>query len=193
MNSEITPITTHDVESRIILIRGQQVILDCDVAELYGVETKRINEAVRNNPEKFPSRCIIQLDKNDLRLISSKSSEYFVDENFDRKSVSNKSRYLPKAFTERGLYMLATILKSPRATRTTLAIIDTFVEIREMARTIEALQNVSDGGEQQQTLLKKTGHILGNVIGTNLSTASTETEIELNFAVVKIRHKVTSK
>ena len=193
MNSEITPITTHDVESRIIMVRGQKVILDCHVAELYGVETKRINEAVRNNPEKFPPRCIIQLDKNDLRLISSKSSEYFVDENFDRKSVSNKSRYLPKAFTERGLYMLATILKSPRATRTTLAIIDTFVEIREMARTIETLQNVSDGGEQQQTLLKKTGHILGNVIGTNLSTASTETEIELNFAVVKIRHKVTSK
>ena len=193
MNSEITPITTHDVESRIIMVRGQKVILDCDVAELYGVETKRINEAVRNNPEKFPPRCIIQLDKNDLRLISSKFSEYFVDENFDRKSVSKKSRYLPKAFTERGLYMLATILKSPRATRTTLAIIDTFVEIREMARTIETLQNVSDGGEQQQTLLKKTGHILGNVIGTNLSTASTETEIELNFAVVKIRHKVTSK
>ena len=117
MNNEIKPITTHDVESRIIMVRGQKVILDCDVAELYGVETKRINEAVRNNPEKFPPRCIIQLDKNDLRLISSKSSEYFVDENFDRKSVSNKSRYLPKAFTERGLYMLATILKSPRLRR----------------------------------------------------------------------------
>ena len=62
-----------------------------------------------------------------------------------------------------------------------------------MARTIEALQTVADGGEQQQTLLKRTGHILGNVIVTNLSTASTETEIELNFAVVKVRHKVTSK
>ena len=89
--------------------------------------------------------------------------------------------------------MLATILKSPRATQTTLAIIDTFVEVRAMARTIESLQTVSDGGEQQQTLFKKTGHILGNIIGTNLSTASTETEIEFNFAVVKIRHKVTSK
>ena len=89
--------------------------------------------------------------------------------------------------------MLATILKSPRATQTTLAIIDTFVEIREMVRTIEALENVPDGGEQQQVLLKKTGHILGDVIGTNLSTASTETEIELNFAIVKIRHKVITK
>ena len=195
MGNEITPITTHDVESRIITVRGQQVILDCDVADLYGVETRIINQAVKNNPEKFPSRCIIQLTQAEVDILKIKNmaEDDFAVKNFDRKNISNKSRYLPKAFTERGLYMLATILKSPRATRTTLAIIDTFVEIREMARTIETLQNVSDGGEQQQTLLKKTGHILGNVIGTNLSTASTETEIELNFAVVKIRHKVTSK
>ena len=193
--NEITPITTHDVESRIIMVRGQQVILDCDVAELYGVETRIINQAVKNNPDKFPVRCIIQLNQEEAEALKTKKLPLyeFAVKNFDRKSISNKSRYLPKAFTERGLYMLATILKSPRATQTTLAIIDTFVEIREMARTIEALQNVSDGGEQQQTLLKKTGHILGNVIGINLSTATTETEIELNFAVVKIRHKVTSK
>lgn len=195
MNNEITPITTHDVEARIITVRGQQVILDCDVAELYGVETRIINQAVKNNPEKFPSRCIIQLNQDEAEALKTKNldEDEFAVKNFDRKSVSSKSRYMPKAFTERGLYMLATILKSPRATRTTLAIIDTFVEIREMARTIETLQNVSDGGEQQQTLLKKTGHILGNVIGANLSTSTTETEIELNFAVVKIRHKVTSK
>ena len=188
MTNETTPITTHDVESRIMIIRGQQVILDCDVAELYGVETKRINEAVRNNPEKFPPRCIIRLTNDESSIIRSKISSL---ENSGGKG--NYSKYNYNAFTERGLYMMATILKSPRATQTTLAIIDTFVEIREMARTIEALQNVSDGGEQQQTLLKKTGHILGDVIGANLSTASTETEIELNFAIVKIRHKVTNK
>ena len=69
----------------------------------------------------------------------------FAVKNFDRKSISHKTRYLPKAFTERGLYMLATILKSPRATQTTLAIIDTFGEARAMARTTESLQTVSDG------------------------------------------------
>lgn len=100
MSNEITPITTHDVESKIISIRRQHVILDCDVSELYGVETRILNQAVKN---------------------------------FDRKLISNKSRYLPKAFTERGLYLLATILKSRLATQTTLAIIDTFVEIREKA------------------------------------------------------------
>ena len=74
--------------------------------------------------------------------------------------------------------MLATVLKSPRATQTTLAIIDTFVEVREMARTMEALQNVADGGSEQQSLLQKTGQLLATVVGNNLSTASTETEIE---------------
>ena len=89
--------------------------------------------------------------------------------------------------------MLATVLKSPRATQTTLAIIDTFVEVREMARTMEALQNVTDGGTEQQSLLQKTGQLLATVVGNNLSTASTETEIELNFAVVKIKHKFIRK
>ena len=89
--------------------------------------------------------------------------------------------------------MLATILKSPRATQTTLAIIDTFVEVREMARTMGARQNVTDGGTEQQSLLQKTGQLLATVVGNNLSTASTETEIELNFAVVKIKHKFIRK
>ena len=127
MGNEITPITTLDVESRIITVRGQQVILDCDVADLYGVETRIINQAVKNNPEKFPSRCIIQLTQAEVDILKIKNmaEDDFAVKNFDRKNISNKSRYLPKAFTERGLYMLATILKSPRATRTTLAIIDT--------------------------------------------------------------------
>lgn len=86
--------------------------------------------------------------------------------------------------------MLATILKGDRAISTTLAIVDTFVQVRQLARTMEALQNVEDGGEQQRTLLQRTGDLLAEVVGHNLSTCTTETEIELNFAVVKIRHKV---
>ena len=182
---KINEITDHDVESRLVNLRGQAVLLDRDVAELYGVETKRVNEAVRNNPNKFPDGYLIKLtleEKNELV------------ENFDRKSiVSSKSRYEPKAFTERGLYMLATILKSNRATETTIAIIDTFVMIRRMARTMEQLQNVADGGIQQQSLLQKTGEMLAEVVGRNLSTESSETEIELNFAIVKIRHRLLKK
>ena len=188
MNKHILPVTSKDVESRIVIVRGQHVLLDRDVAELYGVETKRINEAVKNNPEKFPPRCIIYLDEEESAVLRSKFSTIEPSQ-----GKGHYSKYNFKAFTERGLYMLATILKSPRATQTTLAIIDTFVEVREMARTMEALQNVIDGGTEQQSLLQKTGQLLATVVGNNLSSASTETEIELNFAVVKIKHKFIRK
>ena len=188
MNKHILPVTSKDVESRIVIVRGQHVLLDRDVAELYGVETKRINEAVKNNPEKFPPRCIIYLDEEESAVLRSKFSTIEPSQ-----GKGHYSKYNFKAFTERGLYMLATILKSPRATQTTLAIIDTFVEVREMACTMEALQNVIDGGTEQQSLLQKTGQFLATVVGNNLSTASTETEIELNFAVVKIKHKFIRK
>ena len=179
-NNEM-PITTKDVESRMIVLRKQSVLLDADVAELYGVETKRVNEAVRNNPDKFPSGYLFELDryeKDDLV------------ENFDRLKQLKFSTVNPTAFTERGLYMLATILKSARAVNTTLAIVDTFVRTRELARTMVQLQNVQEGGQQQRSLLHRTGTVLSEIVGRNLSTNSTETEIELNFAVVKIKHRV---
>lgn len=110
-----------------------------------------------------------------------------------REGRGRYSKYNVKAFTEKGLYMLATILKSPRAVEATLAIIDTFTMTRQLAPTMESLQTVEDGGEQQKSLLQKTGEILADIVGNNLSTADTETEIELNFAVVKIKHKVLFK
>lgn len=193
-------ITTNEVEKLMLNIRGKNVLLDRDVATLYGVETKRINEAVRNNPEKFPFGYIFELDKYEVQQIIGMRKNFAV-ENFDRKTekaekqaiIDPKSRYTPKAFTEKGLYMLATILKSPQAVSTTLAIIDTFTMTRQLARTMESLQTVEDGGEQQKGLLQKTGEILADIVGNNLSTATSETEIELNFAVVKIKHKVIKK
>lgn len=183
MKNEIIEITTQDVERRLISLRGQRVLIDRDVAALYGVETKRLNEAVKNNPDKFPNGYLFPLQQSEIQQLV---------ENFDRfatmkHSISNY------AFTERGLYMLATILKGPVAVQTTLSIIETFAQMREMARTMEQLQNVTDGGEIQQNLLQKTGELLAEVVGRNLSTESTETEIEFNFAVVKIKHKVIKK
>ena len=183
-NSELVPVTPQDVESRMIMLRKQPVLIDRDVAELYGVKTKEINQAVRNNPRKFPFGYIFELDKYEKEEVVK---------NFDGLNVLNFSSVAPAAFTERGLYMLATILKGERAEKTTLAIIDTFVQVRELARTMEALQTVEDGGAQQRTLLQRTGDLLAEVVGHNLSTRTTETEIELNFAVVKIKHKVIRK
>ena len=149
------PITTKDVESRMIVLRKQSVLLDADVAELYGVETKRVNEAVRNNPDKFPSGYLFELDRNEKDDLV---------ENFDRLKQLKFSTVNPTAFTERGLYMLATILKSARAVNTTLAIVDTFVRTRELARTMVQLQNVQDGGQQQRSLLHRTGTVLSEII-----------------------------
>lgn len=177
-------VTTQDVEARMIMLRGQPVLIDADVAELYGVQTKEVNQAVKNNPRKFPDGYIIELDKHEKEEVVK---------NFDHLKKLKYSKIQPCAFTERGLYMLATILKGDRAISTTLAIVDTFVQIRELARTMEALQNVEDGGEQQQTLLQRTGNTLAEIVGHNLSTRTTETEIELNFAVVKIKHKIIRK
>jgi hypothetical protein len=100
------------VEEKILSIRDQKVILDSDVAALYGVETMRINEAVKNNPDKFPKGYILELSKEEKREVI---------EFFDNPKLKF-SPALPKAFTEKGLYMLATILKSPKATQTTIAI-----------------------------------------------------------------------
>lgn len=177
-------VSTKDVESLTLTVRDQQVLLDRDVAELYGVQTRRVNEAVKNNPKKFPAGYIFPLNQSEKNELV---------ENFDRFAILKHSTVMPTAFTERGLYMLATILKSDRAIETSIAIIDTFTRARQLARTMESLQTVTDGGEQQKSLLHKTGEILSTMVGDNLSTVSSETEIELNFAVVKIKHKIIRK
>lgn len=177
-------ITTNDVKGKVLSIRNQQVILDRDVAELYGVDTRQINQAVKNNKEKFPQGYLFELTEDEKNEVIK---------NFDILNSLKFCRVPPTAFTERGLYMLATILKSKQAVQTTIAIIDTFTKVRQMARTMEALQQTEDGGEVQRTLLQKTGEILADVVGNNLATTTTETQIELNFAIVKITHKIIRK
>ncbi len=97
--SDLIPFTTNDVMARIIKIRGQEVLLDRDVAELYGVETRDINKAVRNNPDKFPDGYIFTLQRSEKQELV---------ENFHRFKTIQFSTVEPHAFTERGLYMLAT-------------------------------------------------------------------------------------
>jgi hypothetical protein len=175
-------ISTGDVEKLMLNIRGMNVLLDRDVAMLYGVETRDINKAVKNNPKKFPHGYILELMPEEKTLLV---------EDFHRFNSLKHSTSLPKAFTERGLYMLATILKSPRSIEATIAIIDTFSMTRQLSRTMESLQSVEDGCEQQKGLLQKTGEILSDIVGRNLATSNTETEIEFNFAIVKIKHRIT--
>ena len=175
------PIT---VEDKIIEIRQQQVIIDSNVAELYGVETKRINEAVKNNPDKFPKDYLLELTQEEWGGLKSK---------FSTSSKGGKVK-LPTAFTERGLYMLATILKSPKATETTLAIIDTFAKVREISRTIKALPKTPQNTPKYQELMQKTGDLISElVVPDELDTAETEASIEVNLALVKFKYTVKKK
>ena len=184
-------ITTERVRSLLVAIRGQMVLLDRDVAALYEVQTKEVNQAVRNNPDKFPAGFVFQLNSLELENWKSKILTSNLSEE-ELSSVKMGMRKLPHAFTERGLYMLATILKGRAATRATLAIVDTYARVREMSQTMEALQRVQDGGEEQRSLLQKTGELLADIVGKNLATKSCETEIEFNFALVKIRRRYIS-
>lgn len=170
-------------EDKIIVIRGEQVLLDSDVGELYGVETKRINEAVKNNPDRFPSGYVIELndeEKNELV------------ENFDRFNKLKHSSANPKAFTEKGLYMLATILKSSAAVKTTLSIIETYAKIRHLSRSIQQLSIVQNKADQKP-LMQKSGELIAEIFDEDLQTNDTETSIELNFAVLKFKHTIKKK
>ena len=164
------------VRQKIILIRDCQVILDVDVAELYGVRTKEVNQAVRNNPEKFPSGYVLELDKQEFTDLRS---------NILTANLSPKTRVL----TEKGLYMLATILKSPQATQATLAIIETFASVRQLKRELHALHGETDG-KSQQSKMQHIGEMLSSIVMPDLETSETESSLELNFLIGKIKHTV---
>jgi len=171
-----------DVDSKIIEIRGTKVLLDSDVASLYGVETKRVNEAVGNNQDKFPKGYVISLKDNELRGLRSKFSTANV-------KIDNKSRVPPKVFTEKGLYMLATILKSPQATETTLAIIETFTKIRELTRTVGELAKTTTK-EEKEPLMQRGGEIISEILGDSLIVSESETTFKINLAVMSLEHTV---
>ncbi len=175
-------IRLNDVNSKIITLRNEKVILDSHVAALYGVQTMRINEAVKNNPDKFPPGYIFELTPRE-------KSE--VIEIFDNPAQIKLSPTLPKAFTERGLYMLATILKSPQATQTTLAIVDTFTQIRALSREVAELVKDPQNDGKQRSIMQQGGEILSKIIGKDLETINTETSFELDlFATLKLKHTV---
>jgi len=172
------------IKSKIITVQDKQVILDCDVAEIYGVETKRVNEAIRNNPEKFPEGYIIVLTDNEKAEVV---------ENFDHLRKLKFSPAPVKGLSEKALYMLATILKSPVATERTIEIIETFAKVRELSRNIAELHR--HDAEQQKTMLQKSGEIISDLLLNDLETTETETTVKLNLALLSVEHTVkrTSK
>ena len=181
---QINQVTQVDVESKIISLRDKHVILDSDVAQLYGVETKRINEAVKNNLDKFPEGYLIELTLDEWEPLKSKFST----------SIKGGKIKPPKAFTEKGLYMLATILKSAIATKTTISIIETFSKVKEITKTIRHIPTVEENTPKHQEIMHKVGELISNLISPEeLDTSESEASIELNLAIVKFKYSRKKK
>ena len=168
------------VKDKIIKIRGQSVILDSDVAELYGVETKRINEAVSRNGEKFPNGYVVQLVNEEWELLKSQYAT----------SIKGGKVKLPLAFTEQGLYMLATILKSERAIQTTIAIIDTFAQLKHLTQSVYDYSNAKTNN-QRRTILENSAEIIADLLDNEMTVSQQETSLKFKLPFLEITRKVT--
>jgi len=174
-------ITYDQVKTKIVEIRNQNVILDSDVAKLYDVETKRINEAVKNNPGKFPYGYILELDKVEWEEVRSK---------FSTSPHGGGRTYRPKVFTERGLYMLATIIKSPQAVNTTIAIIDTFAKIKELTQAVFQFSK-AEADEQRVKLFENATAIIADLLESELTVSQHETGFKIKLPFFEMTKKIT--
>jgi hypothetical protein len=122
------PLTIEAIAGRILLLRGQRVMLDADLAALYGVSTGRFNEAVRRNLSRFPGDFMFPLTNQDLAALRSQIAIL-------KPGRGQHRKYIPHAFTEHGAIMAATILNSPRATEVSVYVVRAFVRLREILAT----------------------------------------------------------
>ena len=137
------------IEKAILLIRGQKVMLDADLAELYGVETRVLVQAVKRNLERFPEDFMFQLSKDDVDFLRSQIVTL-------KKRRGQHSKYLPYAFTEQGVAMLSSVLRSQRAIHVNIEIMRAFIRLRQMlashvelARKLDALEKKYDAQFKQ--------------------------------------------
>jgi len=152
-------ITEESLINKILMIRGKKIMIDRDIAELYGVPTKRLNEQVKRNAKRFPESFMFRLTQDEKNEVVA---------NCDHLKPLKFSPNLPLAFTEHGVLMLANILQSDRAIEMSVKIIDVFVKLREMLLThkdillkLEKLENqVSQNNEEIQTLFAAVKQLL---------------------------------
>ncbi len=147
-----------NIQSKIYEIRDQRVMLDRDLAAMYGVETKVLNQAVKRNIERFPEDFMFQLTKGEYEILTSSNLRpQFVTATTSANNMGldlrsqfvtakefTKSRTLPYAFTEHGVAMLSSVLRSPLAIQVNIGIIRAFVEFRRLAKSIPASNTSAD-------------------------------------------------
>ena len=129
------------ISQKIFFVRGTRVMLDADLARLYGVATKNLNKAVKRNASRFPSDFMFQLSPKELHSLGFQSGT--------SKPGRGGRRYVPYAFTEQGVAMLSSVLRSSRAVQVNVAIMRTFVRLREMLTTHEELRRKIDAMEKR--------------------------------------------
>lgn len=176
---------TGEVESRVLTLRGQQVLIDRDVAELYGVTTKEVNQAVRNNPDKFPEDYMFGLQRAEKQELVKK---------IDRFETLKHSAVNPRAFTEKGMYMLATILRSPMATEVTFAIIETFAKLRMVARAIDTANREAEAGKMPtEAETSKIQAMATDVFKNPLPLRVQSFTATINLGIIKISAEISRK
>ncbi len=157
--------TIENLQNKVYIIRGQQVMLDFDLADIYGYEVKRLNEQVKNNSSRFPEDFMFQLTKDELDNLRSKNST---------ANINKKSRVLPRAFTEQGIYMLATVLRGELAEQQSIFIMRAFREMRHYIR-----QNQQFVTESEMKLVTaKVSQISVQIASLNDKQKKTEKDIQ---------------
>ena len=150
------PVAADAIRSRILTIRGVQILLDRDLAELYGVPTKVLNQAVKRNIERFPERFMFQLTKDEVQNLRSQIVTSNVDTSLRSQIVTLNKRqgqhlkYMPYAFTEQGIAMLSAVLKSATAIAVSIRIMDVFVTMRRSLATLAPLLSRIEATERRQ-------------------------------------------
>ena len=163
---QIVKITTvESIQNWVYVIRGQQVMLDSDLAEIYGYEVKRLNEQVKNNSSRFPEDFMFQLTKDELDNLRSKNST---------ANINKKSRVLPRAFTEQGIYMLATVLRGELAEQQSIFIMRAFREMRHYIKQNQQFVTQSE----MKLVTAKVSELSLQMSGINDRQKKTENNIE---------------
>ena len=178
------------LESKLLQLEDTFVLLDKDVAELYGIEPKRLKEQLKRNIKKFPKDYAYQVSDDVFNMMVS------------HNATPSKKHYggtNPWVFTEKGLYMVATILKSKNALEATFSIIETFAKVKELSRNINNMMKTTDESIQQD-LAQKSNQILEKIIeidseileddGVNGEVIKTNTKFEFNLGFASVSRSI---
>jgi phage regulator Rha-like protein len=178
------------LENKLIRKDNQLVLLDKDVASLYDIEPKKLRQQIKRNIEKFPRDYAYQLSEDELDTMVSQNVT-------PSKQIFGGS--LPYVFTEKGLYMVATILRSKKATEATFIIIETFSKLKKLSRNLNSISSEQTKEEQEQ-LVKESNILLEEVIDIEPvreikddNITEIETKIELNLGFAKVSRIIKKK